>query len=434
MMTSEPLYVWTWLPGAADPVVAGRLDVVGPELRFTYARSYRERPRAISLYGPELPLRAGQLPLGNRLTMPGCLRDAAPDGWGRRVIDAHRPPLQGGSAANDELHYLVHSNSERFGAVDFQSSAQDYVARGCGMRDLAVIQQAMDGIAAGVPLAADVQAAAQRGTSLGGARPKAVIEHEGTLWLAKFSCSSDPYPVVQSEALAMGLAAMAGLQVAPTQLIHIAGRPVLLVRRFDRHRDAEGNCQRRHAVSALTMLGLAEQEARYASYEDLAQLLRGPLGHRGREDVRELYRRLLWNVLVSNSDDHARNHAAFWDGEGLSLTPAYDICPQPRHGGAASQAMAIIGDQRASSLGLCLQAAPTFLYTATQARDCVVQMVDAVAKHWLPMVAEMAITATDARLLWQRQFLNPGSWDEPTCDDVLRSHLQQVRQRIAGDL
>ncbi|TVR42074.1 MAG: type II toxin-antitoxin system HipA family toxin [Planctomycetota bacterium] len=425
-MTSEPLYVWTWLPGLADPVVAGRLDAVGPELRFTYARSYRERPAAISLYGPELPLLAGQIPLPERLTMPGCIRDAAPDGWGRRVIDDQWPPdTPHGPEA--ECHYLLHSLSDRFGALDFQTSSEVYVPRGSGVRDLVQIQAAMDGIAAGLPLAEDVQAAAQRGTSLGGARPKAVIEHDGRSWLAKFSSSSDHYPVVASEALAMGLAAAAGIAVAPTQLIRIAGRPVLLVERFDRNNDPQGNWQRRHTVSALTLLGLSEQDARYASYEDLGHLLRGPLGRRGREDVRELYRRLLWNILVSNSDDHARNHAAFWDGEGVALTPAYDICPQPRHGGAASQAMAIIGDQRASVLSLCLQAAPTYLYTTAQARDCVAAMIDVIAERWLPMVEALAISPVDARLLWQRQFLNPGSWDEPHCDPGLRALLQQVR-------
>lgn len=433
MMTSEPVYVWTWLPRASEPVVAGRLDGVGPELRFTYARSYRERPDAISLYGPELPLGAGQLSLPGRLTMPGCLRDAAPDAWGRRVIDAQLSLRDAGPNADERL-YLLHSHSDRFAAVDFQSSPGEYVARGSGVRDLALIQQAMDGIAAGEPLADDVQAAAQRGTSLGGARPKAIIEHEGAPWLAKFSCSTDPYPVVASEALAMHLAAAAGLQVATTKLTQVAGRPVLLVQRFDRLSHTDGAWRRCHAVSALTMLGLSEFEARYASYEDLAQILRGPLGRRGRDDVRELFSRLLWNILVSNTDDHARNHAALWDGEGLRLTPAYDICPQLRHGGAAAQAMAIIGDQRASSLALCMQAAPQYLFTAAEARERLIEMLDVINERWLPMVDQLAIPAIDARLLWQRQFLNPGSWDEPNLDPALRSHIQDIRQRIERQL
>ena len=128
----------------------------------------------------------------------------------------------------------------------------------------------------------------------------------------------------------MRLAARAGLKVAPVRLEHVAGKDVLLVERFDRTK-TNGKWTRKAMVSALTLFGLDEMMARYASYEDLAEIIR----HRftaPKATLHELYGRLVFNILCGNTDDHARNHAAFWDGARLTLTPAYDICPQSRAG------------------------------------------------------------------------------------------------------
>ena len=125
---------------------------------------------------------------------------------------------------------------------------------------------------------------------------------------------------------------------------------------------AQGHGLRAHAV------GLDELMARYASYEDLATIIR----HRFQapaDTLHELFKRLVFNILCGNTDDHARNHAAFWDGRSLNLTPAYDICPQQRAGNEATQAMLIIGDQRFSRLSVCLKAAPVFCYPWTRARS-----------------------------------------------------------------
>ena len=144
----------------------------------------------------------------------------------------------------------------------------------------------------------------------------------------------------------MRLAVRAGLNVASVSLEHVAGKDVLLVERFDRVKTRDG-WTRKAMVSALTLFGLDEMMARYASYEDLAEIIR----HRftsPKATLRELYGRLVFNILCGNTDDHARNHAGFWDGEQLTLTPAYDICPQSRTGNVASQAMLIVGDNRTS--------------------------------------------------------------------------------------
>ena len=136
----------------------------------------------------------------------------------------------------------------------------------------------------------------------------------------------------------------------------MAGKDVLLVERFDRAKTKD-DWTRKAMVSALTLFGLDEMMARYASYEDLAEIIR----HRftsPKATLHELYGRLVFNILCGNTDDHARNHAGFWDGEHLTLTPAYDICPQSRSGNVASQAMLIVGDNRTSTLATCLEAAP----------------------------------------------------------------------------
>ncbi len=166
-------------------------------------------------------------------------------------------------------------------------------------------------------------------------------------------------------------------------------------------------------VSALTLLGLDEMMARYASYEVLAEIVR----HRftgASATLRELYSRLVFNILCGNTDDHARNHAAFWDGEMLTLTPAYDICPQGRTGNEASQAMLISGNNRMSRIASCIDAAPHFLLSRDQARDIVKHQRQIIESHWSLVCDEAGLTETDRNLLWGRQFLNPYAFSNRT--------------------
>ena len=150
----------------------------------------------------------------------------------------------------------------------------------------------------------------------------------------------------------MKLAAACGLNVAPVSMVKAGGKDVLLIERFDRTRAGE-DWHRKAMVSALTILGLDEMMARYASYEDLAEIIRHRFA-KPKETLRELFGRICFNVLCGNTDDHARNHAAFWDGEMLTLSPAYDICPQGRTGNEATQAMLIKGDNRMSTWPIAL--------------------------------------------------------------------------------
>jgi serine/threonine-protein kinase HipA len=159
-------------------------------------------------------------------------------------------------------------------------------------------------------------------------------------------------------------------------------------------------------VSALTMLGLDEMQARYASYQDLAETIRFRFTD-PTPTLHELFGRLTFNILVGNVDDHARNHAAFWDGASLSLTPAYDVCPQARAGEEASQAMLIVGQQRSSQIATCLAAVGDFHLTIEQAIAIVSGQIEAIGAHWPTLCAEADLGQIDRTLFWGRQFLNP---------------------------
>lgn len=211
-------FVWTWLPGATDPVVAGKLTQTGSELVFNYGKSYLQRQGAISLNEPELPLRAGLLPLLPGLSMPGIIRDGSPDAWGRRVLINRLLGLRGrntDTAQLDELTYFLESGSDRVGALDFQRSATEYVPRASTNATLAELLESADRVERGVPLSAELAEALQHGTAIGGARPKALIDDGQVKYVAKFSSSSDVYSVVKAEFIAMRLARHVGLEVAP---------------------------------------------------------------------------------------------------------------------------------------------------------------------------------------------------------------------------
>jgi len=415
-MTSNPrheeapreAYAWVWFPGATEPVVAGRLARDGASLIFNYGRSYLEIEGAIPLYLPELPLRPGAIPPEPGLSMAGCLRDGAPDAWGRRVILNRTFGIKGKDTdigAIDELTYLLESGSDRIGALDFQLSPTDYVPRMAQAATLEELLTAAEKVEKGIALTPELDQALFHGSSLGGARPKAMIEDGDKKLIAKFSSFSDTYNVVKAEFIAMRLAAKAGLNVAPVRLTHVAGKDVLLVERFDRLRTDEG-WQRKAMVSALTIFGLDEMMARYASYADLAEVIRHRFSQ-PKDTLRELFGRLVFNILCGNTDDHARNHAAFWDGKALALTPAYDICPQSRAGNEASQAMLITGNNRRSTLATCMEAAPNFLLDKQTAAKIIQDMMAIVRTEWEASCEEASLSDVDRNLFWERIFLNP---------------------------
>jgi len=416
-MTFNEAYVWIWLPNEIEPIVAGKLEADGNNLLFNYGRSYLARlnngTTVIPIYEPELPLKSGILPLSDGLSMPGCIRDGAPDAWGRRVIINKRLGLKGANTDTtllNELTYLLESGSDRIGALDFQRSASEYVPRGGGNITLEELMNSAERVEKGIALTPELDMALYHGSAIGGARPKALVESDDRKYIAKFSSTTDIYSVVKAEFIAMRLAKLAGLNVATVKLETVLNKDVLLIERFDRKRTKQG-WTRQSIVSALTLFGLDDMMARYASYETLAEIIRYRFSN-PKETLKELFSRLTFNILCGNTDDHARNHAAFWDGRELSLTPAYDICPQSRSGNEASQAMMILGNNNLSQLKNCIEAAAVFLLSQQEADLIVKEQVETIQLNWDAVCDEAGLSLVDKKLFWKRQFLNPYAFNK----------------------
>ena len=408
--THSRAYVWVWLPQAITPIVCGVLEPVGDTLVFNYARSYLARDNAISLYTPELPLQPGRIRPRAGLKVAGCINDGAPDAWGQRVIDhRHFSQIDGVHYSREIgfVDYLLESGSDRYGALDFQTSADSYISR-VGNGTLEELRCAAERLEAGEPFSASIDGALLHGSSIGGVRPKALLDDGNRKLIAKFSSSTDPYPVVKAEALAMDLARRVGLNVATTELTTSLGHDVLLIERFDRTTTAG---QRKMVVSALTLFELDEMTGRYATYFELADMIRERFTD-PKETLQELFSRIVFNICVGNTDDHARNHAAFWDGKMLTLTPAYDICPQTRSGGEAAQAMAIGRNGfRLSQLAGCVGAAETYLLHAAEARQIIDHQLHVIRTQWIDVADYAHLTDAQRNGMWERQILNPFATD-----------------------
>jgi serine/threonine-protein kinase HipA len=407
MASTSDVFVWVWLPGRAEPVPAGRLqERAHGQYWFDYGRRYLARDDAVSL-APTLPLSDDSFAPTGSMGLPGALRDASPDAWGRRVVQYRLGGERGPDADTgdmDERTYLVNSGSNRFGAIDFQSSAADYIPREAEPAGLAELLTAADTVEDGGDLPFELERALLSGTAMGGARPKAMIRDGGRQYVAKFSASTDHFPVVGAEAASMFLASKAGVNVAATRVETVMGRTVLLVERFDR--TAAGG--RVLAVSGLTLAGLDELQARSGSYADVLDSLRRAGAPAG--TAAELFARIAFNMAISNSDDHLRNHAALWDGRIATLSPAYDLSPMSRSGETASQAIAYdrVGSKRNNFADL-VAVARLYDLTADEGQHVIERVEDSMRTHWEEAADFGRLSEADRRLLWGRQFLNPGT-------------------------
>jgi serine/threonine-protein kinase HipA len=333
--------VFIHLRGETDAVPAGRLTMVeqGAELtasRFAFGRRYLQRRGALPVDPIALTLDQGRggaeliPPAG--LTLFSALRDATPDAWGRRVIENRlRAPPNG----LPESLYLDHAGPYRSGALDVRETPTSKPTGGAlpSLLDLEHLRDAAAKVEAGEPVPAHLEMFFAGGPSLGGARPKAVLTADGCEWIAKFPARNDPFDIPVTERATLELAREAGLIVPPTRVETLAdGRQVLLIQRFDREPLASGT-GRRHMVSALTLLAKHEQEAPNTNYAEMAAAIsQHGVGGAIAQDREELFARMVFNILVSNDDDHLRNHAFLYDevGQGWRLSPLYDVVPRPQ--------------------------------------------------------------------------------------------------------
>jgi serine/threonine-protein kinase HipA len=320
---------------------------------FAYGLNYLKRPDALEVDPVSLGLadreavRGRRLLPANRLNFFGGIRDAAPDAWGRRVIEAK---LKAPANSLPESQYLLHAGSERVGALDVRASIGDGPATAVsGWHALGHLVEAAERIDSGAPVPAHLDAIFHDGSSLGGARPKASVRDEaGVLWLAKFASRHDSFDVPGIESAVLALAREAGLRVPALRTMRLGDRRFMLIRRFDRHwakpgqplgadldttQPAKGLAEHRLGfISALTLLACDEMASRTKSYSDIADAIRRH-AHPAviRADNAEVFKRMVFNIFVSNDDDHLRNHGFLWDPRlpGWRLSPLYDVLPRP---------------------------------------------------------------------------------------------------------
>jgi serine/threonine-protein kinase HipA len=319
---TDRLFLWL-LTDPARPVLVGDLDFVrtmrGVSVR--YSDTWLARGFALS---EDLPLLSGDFLPRERETAAGSADDARPDRWGERVIDAlDKPPRR------SRLEYLYFAGHDRFGALGVSTSRDVYAPRVMGplptLADTAAIQRLVLKVLSCEPVPQRERRLISPGASMGGAKPKALLEIDGTQWVVKFA-PEDHVDTPLIEHASMTLAREAGIRTATTRAIDLADGHAVAVERFDR---VEG--RRVHALSANVALKAAGEEL---GYPELAQLLRRKGAVDGGVSVaqmRELFRRMVFNILLDNTDDHEKNHVLLVDDAGhYELSPAFDVLPSGR--------------------------------------------------------------------------------------------------------
>lgn len=415
MPTSDPssCYVYIQLPRSMEVVTCGRYVQQGRVGRFVYGKSYLANPRAVELEKFELPLRPGTFETARLGGIFGALRDASPDAWGRRIIER-----QLGRADLTEVDFLLHSPEDRAGALSFGQSptppAPLYSFNKVLHLDL--LLEAADRIEQGLPPPDEqVRERIIPGSSLGGARPKNVVEDGEDLWVAKFPSRSDRWNNAAVEGGMLRLARECGLRAAHGKVLSVSGRSVLLVRRFDRRRVEDGYLRHR-MVSALTVLRADEspQDRSKWSYVLLADELKRWVANPD-ADLRELFSRRVFNALISNIDDPPRNHALIAAGSEWNLSPAYDLTPMPQASSIERDLAVEVGSvqhRRANRRNLLSQCG-RFRLSQEDAAHLIDRMKATVSARWRDAVTACGGTEADLEAI-ERAFDSEGFEYDPS--------------------
>lgn len=406
-------FVYITLPGETKSVTAGRFELSsrrGAALgRFVYGKSYLARANAVAIDPVELKLGEGTYETVRMGGVFGALRDAGPDYWGRRVIEKHA-----GAAQLGEVDYLLNSADDRAGALGFGLAQKPPAPRRKFNKTLelaklqAVAEAFMREEDVKTEEAAQVQDLMLLGTSMGGARPKAVVEDEEGLWIAKFNRPDDRWNNTRVERAMLELARTCGISVAVSRVETIGGKDVLLVKRFDREKTEKGYLRAR-MISGLTLLRAeeaADMRDRW-SYVLLAEELRRIVKEPAR-DAPELFRRMVFNALISNIDDHPRNHAIIAKDRAWKLSPAYDLTPSPVIAQGRRDLAMAVGDQgRFANAQNLLSQRARFLLDEDEANTIVRKMTERVRATWYDVVRAQGVTEKDADTI-RRAFVYEG--------------------------
>src|SRR3990167_7111006 len=360
---------------------------------FQYDETWLANPICYSLE-PQLPLTSGNFHTPSGKASFGAIGDSAPDRWGRILMRRAQLHEKKGGAFKTllEIDYLLGvCDFTRMGALRFSTEINgQYLAI---KNDYAIpplvklprLLTASDHLLAEKESDEDLKLLLAPGATLGGARPKAsVILPNNTLAIAKFPRKDDEYSIVLWEAVALTLAKNAGITIPAWAIEKINNRSVLITQRFDRHKN-----HRIPFISAMSMIGANDNEDH--SYLEINDALK-QYGANVKNDSIELWRRIVFHILISNTDDHLRNHGFLWHGEkGWRLSPAYDLNPVPKHIKPRIFETAIDFDNHTASLELALSVASTFSLSQKEAKKIIIKVVKAVST-WASTSKKMGIS------------------------------------------
>ncbi|MBU6995338.1 type II toxin-antitoxin system HipA family toxin [Ferrovum myxofaciens] len=400
-MTSErEAYVYVQLPGTLDTVPAALLKVQtlpdGTQIgRFRYGDRYLQRAEAVALDPYRLPLDKTVHEFTQLKGIPGALRDASPDAWGRRVIEYK---LECAVGDLHEIDYLLHGPQDGAGYLSFGLKVEPPAPKRPYNRthQIAELIAATQAIEDGKPVPAHLLEQLDPGTSMGGARPKATIEDAQCLWLGKFPAKDDRCNLQRIEYATLDLARRCGLNVTQARLQAVGDSDVLMLQRFDREHTDKGYL-RFGLVSGLTVLDCDDNYLNRErwSYPLLADNLRR-WSDKPEADCAELFRRMVFNAAVTNNDDHPRNHALLRRPKGWRLSPAYDLVPSPVVSLERRDLALTVGNYgRTASVYNLLSQSGRFGLSAEEARREIHQIV-AVARQWRESFFACGVSAQDA--------------------------------------
>jgi len=362
--------------------------------QFGYADEWLDAPDRFAL-SPGLPLREGShftaaTREDKRSALFGCFADVAPDSWGRGLM------TKALGEGLSEFDYLVLADDHtRQGALRFLdedmeplSDMRPPVPRLVELGRIRGLAQKFERN----PGAAEEEARDLAGLagSLGGARPKANVEDDGHLWIAKFTSAKDTKPVERVEVATLKLAKQCGLRVAEAKLeLKASNSPIALIRRFDRRGD-----DRIPYISARTALEWEGDEPGY--YTDIADIIR-QISSEPKEDLNELWRRIVFTVLVSNKDDHLKNHGFIYAGrDRWRLSPAFDINPSPSRQRVLETGI-MQGKTLDASLDIALEACEFFDLELTEARKHAFKMANIIQQNWKQALRDEGASTEEVR-------------------------------------
>ena len=366
--------------------------------RFRYGDRYLQRSEAVAFDPFQLPLAKTVFEFTQLKGIPGAVRDAGPDAWGRRVIE-HK--LERSAADLHEIDYLLHGPQDGAGYLSFGLKAEPPAPKRQYNRthQLAELIAATQVIEEGGKVAARLLEQLDPGTSMGGARPKATIEDGQSLWLGKFPARDDRFNLQRVEFATLDLARRCGLNVTQARLQTVGASDILMLQRFDRQYDetrTDKGYLRFGLVSGLTLLdcGDSHLDRERWSYPLMADNLRR-WSDKPEADCAELFRRMVFNAAVTNNDDHPRNHALLRRQKGWRLSPAYDLVPAPVVSLERRDLALTVGNYgRTASIYNLMSQAGRFGLSAEQARAEIDHIVD-VVRQWRDIFIVCGVSVKD---------------------------------------